>query len=120
MQFRISKPDAVLVGTLDPTGVAADFARLLPLHLTLSDFAGKEKVADLPRALDVTGMPEGYRPSAGDVCYYAPWGNLAIFYKDAGHARGLVKLGRIDEHLAALIAARTPLEVTFERVGDAE
>ncbi|MEV4333429.1 cyclophilin-like fold protein [Streptomyces sp. NPDC049597] len=34
---------------------------------------------------------------AGDLIYYAPWGNLAIFYRDGGAApdTGLIVLGQI-------------------------
>ena len=38
----------------------------------------------------------------GDITYYAPWGNLAIFYKDFGYAKGLVKLGSFDSGIEAL------------------
>jgi hypothetical protein len=38
----------------------------------------------------------------GDIAYYAPWGNLAIFIKDFGYSRGLVKLGCIESGLDAL------------------
>jgi hypothetical protein len=38
----------------------------------------------------------------GDIAYYAPWGNLAIFYGESGYAQGLVKLGRIDGDHRAL------------------
>lgn len=73
-----------------------DFISLLPLSLTLSDYAGTEKVSDLPRRLSTEGAPSGSDPSVGDIALYAPWGNLAIFYKDFGYARGLIVLGRID------------------------
>ena len=49
----------------------------------------------------------------GDITYYAPWGNLAIFYKDAGYARGLVKLGRLDSGIEAL-SVRGALKATIE------
>ena len=60
--------------------------------------------------------PAGVDPSVGDIAYYAPWGNLAIFYKDFGYSRGLIGLGRIDSGIEAL---RVPgsLKVTIERVG---
>ena len=32
----------------------------------------------------------------GDLCYYAPWGNLAFFYSAYRWSRGLIRLGRID------------------------
>ena len=57
--------------------------------------AVSEKISDLQRKLDTTDVPEGYDPSAGDLTLYAPWGNLAFFYRDHGYARGLVPLGSI-------------------------
>jgi hypothetical protein len=57
--------------------------------------------------------PAGVDPARGDIAYYAPWGNLAIFYKDAGYAKGLVKLGHVDWSLDVL-KGRGPLKVTIE------
>lgn len=70
---------ATLSATLDDTPAGRDFATLLPLELVLSDYHATEKVADLPRKLDTTDAPARYTPKAGDITYYAPWGNLAIF-----------------------------------------
>ena len=53
-------------------------------------------------------------PTAGDIAYYAPWGNLAIFYRDFGYSRGLVSLGRLEgsaEPLAKLDGARVRIEL---------
>jgi hypothetical protein len=66
------------------------------LTLTLKDYAAAEKISDLPRRLSTKGAPAGIEPSIGDIAYYSPWGNLAIFYKDADYASGLVRLGKID------------------------
>ncbi|RLQ89632.1 cyclophilin-like fold protein [Notoacmeibacter ruber] len=92
-----------LEAMLDDTQVARDFASLLPLDLTLSDFHATEKVADLPRKLDIEGAPASYTPKAGDITHYAPWGNLAIFYKPFQDSRGLVRLGEFNEPMDALI-----------------
>lgn len=35
---------------------------------------------------------------------YAPWGNLAIFYGDAGSSSGLVPMGRVVSGLEQLSA----------------
>ena len=32
----------------------------------------------------------------GDLCYYAPWGNLALFHGPYRWSRGLYRLGRLD------------------------
>lgn len=51
----------------------------------------------------------------GDITYYSPWGNLALFYRDFGHASGLVRLGRLDvpEVGVKLLRARRPLRLTI-------
>ncbi len=92
-----------LSATLDDTAAGRDFAKLLPLELSLRDYHATEKIADLPRALDTTDAPAGYTPQAGDITYYAPWGNLAIFYKPFGNSRGLVRLGAFDGPIDALL-----------------
>ena len=61
------------------------------------------------------GAPSGIDPDVGDITYYAPWGNIAIFYKDFGYAGGLVKLGRIDSGLDVL-SSPGRLEARIERV----
>ena len=93
-----------LTGALPPTAAGRDFAHLLPLTVTLSDFHGTERVADLPRRLDTTGAPAGDAGKAGDIAYYAPWGNLALYYRDSPYADGLVVLGRLDADAAATLA----------------
>lgn len=105
--------DQTLPATLDDTPAARSFAGLLPLDLTLTDYHGIEKVADLPRALDTTGAPAKYDPSVGDITLYAPWGNLAIFIKDFSASRGLVRLGAFDGPIDAL-AIGGPVPVRFE------
>jgi hypothetical protein len=39
-------------------------------------------------------QPAGSEASVGDITYYAPWENLAIFYNDFGYASRLVILGK--------------------------
>ncbi|GHB13413.1 cyclophilin-like fold protein [Salinicola rhizosphaerae] len=92
-----------LGAVLDETPAARAFADLLPLQLSLSDFGGGvEKVADLPRSLPVSEAPDGMAPQVGDIAYYAPWGNLAIFRQTFGYAKGLVRLGQFASHFAEL------------------
>lgn len=96
MNMRIQINDKTLDVTLDSSAVAFDFASLLPMDLTLADYGGTEKIANLPRKLSTAGSPAGYTPQKGDLAYFAPWGNLAIFCKDFSYSEGLVRLGRLD------------------------
>lgn len=117
MKIRLTLKGKSLSATLYDTPSARDFAALLPLTLTLDDYAATEKIATLPRKLSVAGAPAGFTPSAGDITYYAPWGNLAIFHRDFSHSSGLISLGRIDSGAAEL---KTPgkLKLTLERVDE--
>lgn len=96
MRIRLLTPDGELTATLLDNSTSHDFAALLPLTLTLRDFNGTEKISDLPTELSTADAPSGIDPDVGDLTYYAPWGNLAIFYRDFDYSRGLIKLGRID------------------------
>lgn len=102
VKIGITIEGATITATLDDNETVRDFISLLPLTITLEDYASTEKIANLPRKLNTAHAPAGFDPSIGDITYYAPWGNLAIFYKDFGYANGLVKLGTIDANVDAL------------------
>jgi hypothetical protein len=97
MKIRLKLQGKNLTATLYDNPTASEFASLLPLTLTLQDYAKTEKISDLPRKLTTEGAPAGSDPAPGDIAYYAPWGNLAVFYKDFGYSSGLVILGRLDD-----------------------
>ena len=117
MKIKIITEQKEITATLDEGTAAKDFASLLPLTLVLEDYARTEKISALPKRLSVDGAPAGTDPSVGDIAYYAPWGNLAIFYKDFGYSGGLVKLGRIDSGIGALGTSGS-LKVTIELASD--
>src|SRR6266498_1218261 len=82
--------------TRENNATTRDFVALLPLTLTLRDYNRTEKISDLPKKLSTEGAPSGSDPNVGEIAYYAPWGNIAIFYREFGYSAGLVKLGKLD------------------------
>ena len=101
-KIQIELDGAVIVATLDDSPTVRDFIARLPLTIKLEDYAFTEKVGFLPDKLSTEGAPAGSTPAIGDISYYAPWGNLAIFYKSFSYSPQLVRLGRITngiEHL---------------------
>lgn len=98
---------------------ARDFAALLPLSLTLTDYARIEHIADLPQKLTQGGAESTVPLKQGDLAYYAPWGNLAIFIEDGtGNYTGdLMRLGAVETGLPALQRPE-PLQVRIERMPD--
>lgn len=114
MRIRIITADRTFTAVLEDSATARDFASLLPLALALSDFNRTEKIADLPRKLSTDDAPEGVDPAVGDLAYYAPWGNFALFYRDFSYSRGLVRLGRLEgdaRELADLGTAPVRVEI---------
>jgi len=91
-----------------------DFLRLLPLSLKFRDYAGTEKISNLPKRLSTEDAPSGCKPSVGDFTYYSPWGNLAIFYRDFEFANGLIKLGKIESGIEKLSSMKGDFTVTIQ------
>ena len=104
MKIKIIKYDKELKAILQDNSTSKDFYALLQLTIKIDDFASSEKIASLPEKLSIYGSPKGYEGQSGDITYYAPWGNLAIFYKHstAGYANGLVYMGKIEGDITVL------------------
>jgi len=113
--IRMSDATTTVTATLNESDAAADFVSMLPLSLSVADYASTEKIAYLPRKLATEGAPPGIAPKAAMLAYYAPWGNLALFYRDAVFARGLVELGHVDGG-ASLLERFGPRKVLLERI----
>src|SRR5215212_10476127 len=79
MKIRITFNGGAITATLTESTTSRDFVSLLPMDLSLEDYGETEKIGYLPRKLSTDGAPPGSNPSAGDVAYCAPWGNLAPF-----------------------------------------
>lgn len=105
----------VIVNMYDsPT--SKDFLTLLPITLNFEDYAGTEKIAYLSKKLSTQDAPSGSDPSVGDFTLYAPWGNLAIFYKDFGYANGLIILGKIEFGIEKLANIKDDFTVKIEKI----
>ncbi|WP_281233853.1 cyclophilin-like fold protein [Flavobacterium gelatinilyticum] len=101
MKLRIKVGDKLAEAVLHDNPTSQDFVALLPLTLTLRDYNNTEKVSDLSKRLTIQSAPNGYAASVGDLTYYAPWGNLALFYKNFTYATGLISLGKITSGMEA-------------------
>lgn len=117
MKIRLDFGSEILTAMLDDNATSRDLIALLPLTLTLEDHGSTEKISMLPRKLSTQGAPPAYTPAAGDVTYYAPWGNLALFHRDFSSSSGLVRLGTIEASVEPLVRPG-PLEVTIDLIDD--
>lgn len=113
VRMVINGQDEVLV-SIDPTPYGRDFLALLPLELTLKDYNNTEKISNLPRRLITQSAPPGIDPAAGTFAYYAPWGNLAIFYRDYRYSNNLMRLGVIESGLEKVQSQSGDFNVRLE------
>jgi len=112
MRLRFVFADQDFTATLEDNPSARDLVSFLPLDLTISDYSTNEKIAYLPRKLTEEGSGRFGNEAPGDLCYFAPWGNLALFHGPYHWSRGLIRLGRLDEGpKPLLVRGEHPLRV---------
>lgn len=114
MRVRFTFNDQSMTATLYNNPSARDFYSMLPLDLTIDNYAQNEKVAYLPRKLTEEGAGPFDNEHAGDLCYFAPWGNLALFYAGYRWSSGLIRLGRFEDGHEPLLA-RGEFQLRIER-----
>ena len=113
MQIRIAFGPETFTATLFDNASSRELAAMLPLDLTIADFAHNEKLAYLPRKLAELVRGPVPDPGPGDLCYYVPWGNLAFFHGGYESTRDLVRLGRLDGDVTPLLTrGEYPLRIS--------
>ncbi len=101
MKLKITVGDKTATAVLYDNPTSRDFVKALPLTVKMDDYSNTEKVFYPSPKLSTKGAPKGFDPSAGDITLYAPWGNVALFYKDFGYSSGLISMGRITSGMEA-------------------
>ena len=98
-----SSTTSVDVTIAEDNPAVRDFLSMLPLTITLEEFAGREKISYLPRELRHRGSP-GSDPENGDLIYFVPWGNLGFYYntEGIGYSDQTIHLGTYEASLEQL------------------
>ncbi len=112
---RLTIGTTVLTAHLHDNPTARDLLGQLPLTLTFRDLNGVEKIAHLPRALTMDGVPAGADPEILDIGYYAPSNDLVLYYGDVGFWNGIVRIGAYDADTEQIQGLADGTTVTIER-----
>ncbi len=94
MQISIQVNGNTTVFELNNSQSAKELYEQLPLTIDVENYSNNEKIFYPPKKLNTTGTPLAYAQS-GTLAYYAPWGNVVMFYDDFGSASGLYELGNV-------------------------
>lgn len=94
MKIRVETNGNTIVFQLNDSSAAKALCAQLPLSAKVEDYGGKEKIFYPPNKLHTDNTPLA-DSKAGSLAYYAPRGDVALFYQDFGKAPGLYELGHV-------------------------
>lgn len=117
-KIRLVLDEGEMIVELYENSASDDLLERLPMTIGFEDYNGTEKISYLDSELDLSNAPGECTPQAGDLTYYAPWGNLAFFYQDFRNSPQLIPLGRIETGGEYLENLDSYTEVTIERCAD--
>ena len=83
-----------IVYQLNGSQAAKELYAQLPLILDVENFSNNEKIFYPPKKLTTDGAP-GSVGKKGSLAYYAPWGDVVMFYEAGSSASGLYELGTV-------------------------
>lgn len=95
-QLTITAGGKTLVYDLKDSGAVRELLSQLPLDIAVEDYGGNEKIFYPPQKLNIQDTPLAKKVDAGTLAYYAPWGDVVLFYESFRPAPGLYELGRIN------------------------
>ena len=98
MKININVSGKTVTATLMDNPTAKDFVSLLPLTMSMKDLFGREKFGRLQKALSEKG-PRTNTYEVGDIAYWSPAHDLAIYYHQDGESipsPGVIPIAKIN------------------------
>jgi hypothetical protein len=117
MKIRLTIGEKLLPATLINSATMRDFVALLPLKLRMNDLFEREKYGHLPRKISENGKRD-HTYEVGDIGYWSPEQDLAIFYRNDGQNTpdpGIIVIGKLDSGVEVFNVPNT-VEVALESV----
>ena len=94
LRISVQCGDGVVLYELNDGSAAASLYAQLPLTLEVEDYSTNEKIFYPPQELDTSDAPLA-DAGAGTLAYYAPWGDVVMFYGDYSQNPSLFALGQV-------------------------
>lgn len=93
VRIRVVSGGDTAVFELNGSRASASLLAQLPLTVKLEDYGSNEKIFYPPARLDAKDTPLARTGQAGTLAYYAPWGDVVLFFGSFSAATGLHELG---------------------------
>jgi len=104
MKISVKANGKTTVFALNNSPAARDLYAQLPLSITVENYSNNEKIFYPPKKLNTTDTPQA-DARVGTLAYYAPWGDVVMFYGRFGSAPELYELGHAvsgSEHIQGM------------------
>lgn len=92
MKISVKANGNTTVFELNNSQAAKDLYAQLPLNIKVENYSSNEKIFYPPKKLNTQNTPQA-DAQVGTLAYYAPWGDVVMFYGSFGSAAGLYELG---------------------------
>ncbi|WP_022850836.1 cyclophilin-like fold protein [Limisalsivibrio acetivorans] len=93
MRISVESNGKTTVFELNGSDAALELYDQLPMDIKVEDYSNDEKIFYPPEKLSTENTPKA-DSKKGSLAYFAPWGDVVMFYKDFGSASGLYELGK--------------------------
>lgn len=91
--IEVRSGETAVTYALEDNAAADALLAQLPLTIEIEDYSTNEKIFYPPQALETAGAPAA-SGGAGVLAYYAPWGDVVLFYDGFSENASLFALGR--------------------------
>lgn len=94
MQISVQSNGNTIIYKLNSSTASQELYNQLPISIEVENFGNNEKIFYPTNKLSTNNTPTA-NAKDGTLAYYAPWGDVVMFYKDFGSASRLYELGEV-------------------------
>ncbi len=113
LQIQVESDGSIIVFELNDSLAAKSLYDQLPLTIEVQNYSSDEKIFYPPEELDTVDTPLA-DATAGTLGYFAPWGDVVMYYDDFGSYSGLYELGSAvsgEEYISSLSGTVTITQI---------
>ena len=116
MQILVSDGTNDVIYELNSSQAALDLYNQLPLTLEVETFSTNEKIFYPPAELNTASTPNADEGEKGVLAYYAPWGDVVMFYGNYSENPSLFELGHVisGEELISRLSGTITIDIYQE------
>lgn len=114
LKIKISNNEYTITYLLNESLASQSLYQQLPLDIQVENYGDNEKIFYPPIPLDTTNTPLLINGQVGTLGYFAPWGDVVMYYGECEAYSGLYILGESIEGSEQIVNLRGSLHI--ERV----